>query len=65
MRTKRQRWAVEAGRGLTFDGVLVFNVHGSQDATGYRYIPAALDDLTRDIAAALNRARIDGSKVIR
>ena len=58
-------WAVEAGRGLTFDGVLVCNIIGSQDATGYRYIPAYLDDLTRDIAAALNAAHVDGSKVLR
>lgn len=58
-------WAVEAGRCITFDGVPLFTVDGLTDARGYRYIPAELDTLTHEIAAALNAADVDGSRVAR
>jgi hypothetical protein len=56
---------VTAGRTVEYNGVPVFNVVGQTDVRGYRYIPAALDTLTHDIAAALNAAGVDGSKVTR
>lgn len=58
-------WEVEPGRTLTYGGVPVFTVTGHTDHRGYRYIPAALDDLTREIAAALNARGIDGKDAIR
>ena len=62
---KSPRWAVEAGRCVTFDGEPLFNVNGHTDATGYRYIPAELDTLTHALAAALNTCKVDGSRVPR
>lgn len=60
-----ERWEVEPGRTLTYGGVPVFTVTGHSDHRGYRYIPAALDDLTREIAAALNARGVDGKDAIR
>lgn len=59
------RWTVAEGRCIAFDGAPLFTVDGLTDARGYRYIPAELDALTREIAAALNAAGVDGSRVAR
>ena len=63
--TKADTWDVEAGRGLTYDRgdgrgpLLMFNLHRHvEPATGNSHIwPTELDEITREIAAFLNRKK--------
>ena len=63
--SKAGTWEVEAGRGLTYDRgdgrgpLLIFNIHRHVvPATGSGHIaPAELDEITREIAAFLNRKK--------
>lgn len=62
---KSGTWAVEAGRGLTYDRgdgkgpLLMFNLHRHvQPQTSASYIsPVDLDEITHEIAAFLNRKK--------
>lgn len=62
---KSGTWAVEAGRGLTYDRgdgrgpLLMFNLHRHvQPQTSSSYIsPVDLDEITHEIAAFLNRKK--------
>jgi len=57
-------WDVEAGRGLTYDRIddrgplLIFNIRRHVTSTGNSHVsPSELDDITREIAAFLNRKK--------
>lgn len=64
MESARPRWALNAGRQVTFDGRPVFVVtramYGEDYGEDYDLTPpATLDRLTRDIVAALNAGGIE------
>lgn len=62
---KGGKWEVEAGRGLTYDrgdgrgALLMFNLHRAVDpiTSGSNISPVELDEITRSIAAFLNRSK--------
>lgn len=64
-KNKAGTWAVEAGRGLTYDRgdgrgpLLMFNLHRHvESGSGSSHItPVDLDEITHEIAAALNRKK--------
>lgn len=60
-----ERWTLEPGRGVAFDGQVLFTIDGTEDRRGLLYIPAELDELTRVIVGLLNMDEVDGSGIAR